>query len=109
MEFKRHTMAKRKSTPEGVGSLPWCLGISVCFLLFIQVLVSNRLATTGYQINKIEGNIEDITSDNEPLKEKIASASAFITLKIKAEQLGFTKSISPAFFSHILPVALNGH
>lgn len=108
MEFrKRHVQTQ---TAHGFMSFfPFVSGVIVCFLLFLQVVVSNRLATAGYEISQIDTEIETTTEQNELLKEQIASASALTTLKSEAEKLGFNKSVTPAFLKPALPVALGSH
>ena len=105
MEFKRRHITS-KSTGSRFQYLSWFLGLVVCLLLFAQVIVSNRLATTGYQMNEIETDIEATSENNELLKEQIASASALTTIQIKAEKLGFNRPVRPTFLDHTLPVAL---
>ncbi len=78
-------------------------------LLVVQVIVSNRLATSGSTIDKVESEIGVVTQANQSLEEKIASYSALSTLKAKAEALGFIKPVAPQYLSPELPVALDLH
>ncbi len=84
----------------------YLLGL-ILILLFIQVLVSNRLATTGTVIIDTESKIADLTQQNSNLREKIASASALVTIKQKAVALGLDQQIKPIYLSEKLPVALD--
>lgn len=79
----------------------------VIFLLLLQVVVSNRLSTAGIELNRIEEDIRNMAQENEILEERIASASALLTLKEKALELGFTRQVSPVFLAHDSPVALD--
>ncbi len=78
----------------------------IVFLLVAQVVISNRLATSGIKINHTESEISRLSNENIMLSEKIASASAIFTIKQKALQLGFVKQIKPVYLSEDIPVAL---
>ncbi len=93
---------KRKRHP-----LPKLFVGIVIFLLVLQVVVSNRLSTAGIELNRIENDVRNLTQENEILEERIASASALLTLKEKAFEPGFTRQVSPVFLAHDLPVALD--
>lgn len=85
--------------------LPILLAVTVAVLLLIQVVVSNRLATAGVKINKIEEEIQDLALENTNLTEQIASASSLLTLREKATKLGYTRTIKPVYLAQDLLVA----
>jgi cell division protein FtsL len=80
--------------------------MSVIILLILQVVVSNRLATTGIKIAKIETDIEQLTQENADIKQQIASASALRTIQSKAKQLGFTQTVKPIYLDSAPKVAI---
>lgn len=85
--------------------LPIILNGIVILLLLAQVIVSNRLATTGSNMNSLEEEIQTLAQQNKLLDEQIASNSALLTLKQRSVILGFTKTIKPIFLSQEPPVA----
>ncbi|HCM37686.1 MAG: hypothetical protein UV61_C0002G0239 [Candidatus Gottesmanbacteria bacterium GW2011_GWB1_43_11] len=85
----------------------WLAGSVVVVLLLIQVIVSNRLATSGHDITRIEQEIQTVNEENQLYAEKIASASALMAIADKAKQLGFVTPVNPIFLTRDLPVALN--
>lgn len=107
--WRKHTYREQPKKSTSIPLLPIALGIVVICLLVIQVLVSNRLATSGSTIDQVESQIGEISQTNSALEEKIASYSAFTTLKIRAEALGFIKPVTPVYLSPDLPVALDTH
>lgn len=75
-------------------------------LLVAQVLVSNRLATAGEHLSQTEAEIVRLQGSNIHLKNEVASASAMLTLKQKAQNFGFSEPAAPIYFSQEFPVAL---
>lgn len=104
MRYARH---KNKSVMQTKGRtlLPTILTCIVITLLLVQVAVSNRLATTGVRVSIVEEEIQSLSQQNTNLAVQIASASALMTLKEKAANLGFTKAIKPIYLSQDLPIA----
>lgn len=88
-------------------SLPTLLGVIVLGLLVFQVIVSNRLATSGLKITVLENEISELNKANSLYSEKIASASALTTIRVRARELGFVKTITPVYFSQDEPVAFD--
>lgn len=78
-------------------------------LLSMQIVASNRLANLGTEMNRIETEIQQITTENTYLKRQIASESALLVLQQKAKEQGFTQTITPWYVSGDLPVALDWH
>lgn len=75
-------------------------------LLVFQVVASNRLATVGMSIAQAELDINELTQENNDLRQEIASASALLTIREKAKAFGFTKTTQPVYYHKDLPVAL---
>lgn len=105
MKYQKQRLVKKPAGRKSV--LPFFLGIIVLGLLVAQVIVSNRLATSGLKITDLENEISDLNQANSLYTEKIASASALTTLRSKAKELGFVKNISPVYFSRDVPVAFD--
>ena len=82
--------------------------VGICiFLLVMQVFVSNRLATAGNKVTKVEQNIERVAQGNIMLREAIASDSSFMALKSKANSIGFTQQMRPVYLNEENTVALD--
>ncbi len=83
-----------------------CSSLAIGCLL-VQVVVSNRFAWAGKNIDSTDVKIRLLTDENTSLREEIASASAFIAVKNHAEKLGFVQAIVPTFLKLDQPVAVN--
>ena len=81
------------------------VGVFAC-LLVCQVIVSNRLATKGYEISQVEQQIQELKSENNLYEEQIASSSSLLAVRQKSEKLGFTKTAKPVFLSTDAQVAV---
>ena len=79
--------------------------LTVLLLLVVQVLVSNRLSTTGERITKIDEEIEKIEEENDSLEKEIASSSSLLILRERASLLGFQKTALTFNLFEKLPVA----
>lgn len=80
------------------------LVLCVC-LMVLQVLVSNRLANMGLKISEIDQTIQEVTGENNDLRGMIASESALLRIKEKAQVLGFVHPAKPIYLSDDLPFA----
>ena len=89
-----------------ITKVPRLLVLFVVVLLVIQVVVSNRLATTGVEITEIEQDILVQKELNNDLRQKIASVSSLMSLKDRSQDIGFNQPISPNYLSNEFPVAL---
>lgn len=89
--------------------IPRPLLVVLCMFLIVQVVVANRLATSGITIAQMETEIATLTDENHELKEKVASESALTSLRTKAKNQGFTQASQPVFLTKDLPVALELH
>lgn len=95
----------RKNTLKGSSLIPYMLGICALGCLMVQVFVSNRFAAAGKSISATDMQINELSQENNLLREQIASSSAIITVKNQAEGIGFVHKISPLFLTLDLPVA----
>lgn len=107
MTFDQHSRVSTHVHASHSSKFPLILGGIVISLLLIQVVVSNSLTNYGSIVVQTESEISRVGEENRMLSEKIASASALLTLQQKAAQLGFIKSTSPVYMTE-LPMALGG-
>ncbi len=83
--------------------------VVIGLLLSAQIFVSNQLASYGERLAKTEQEITRLREINLQLRNQVASASAMLTLKQKAFELGFVENATPVYFSPEFPVALEAH
>lgn len=73
-----------------------CINIFLIVLVFIisgvQVIILNRDSTSGEKLTKIYREFDQVERENSRLSQQIASASAMVTLSVKAKRLGFVAS-----------------
>ena len=81
--------------------------ISIISLWITQVVISNRLSTTGIELEKIQSEIAKYKKENTLLEEKVLEASSLMNISKKAESLGFVESKSQIYLTNPLPLALN--
>jgi cell division protein FtsL len=81
--------------------------ISIISLWITQVVISNRLSTTGIELEKIQSEIAKYKKENTLMKEKVLEASSLLNVSQKAKALGFVESKSQVYLSDPLPLALN--
>lgn len=77
------------------------IGLSV-----VRVLLTNRLSTTGIELENLQAKVEMYKKENTLLEEKVLDASSLLTLSKKAKSLGFVESKSQIFLTNPLPLAL---
>lgn len=78
----------------------------IFFLSVLQIIVSNRLSTTGIYIEKIENEVASYEKDNSLLREKIYNTSSFTTIASRASEMGFTDKTADVLLSSPLPFAI---
>jgi cell division protein FtsL len=82
------------------------LFITIIVLSLVQVIVSNRLTTTGIELSKIQIQIADLKRENTVLSEKLLVVSSYDTIASQAATLGFVESKKQLFLSAPQPMAL---
>ena len=80
--------------------------ISIISLWVTQVVISNRLSTTGIELEKIQSEVAKYKKENTRLEEKILEASSLMNVSKKAKALGFVESKSQIYLTNPLPLAL---
>lgn len=82
------------------------LFILIVFLIFANLVASNRLSTTGEKIKALEEKIERLDSESSSLELEIAKAGSISGLIKKAERLGFVHSPKVFYLRGEVPVAM---
>lgn len=82
------------------------LFLLILLLSVVQVIVSNRLSTTGMALGKLQDDISQYKKENAILREKVLVASSLDHIASAAAELGFTQTKSYVFLSAPLPIAL---
>jgi hypothetical protein len=71
------------------------LFLIIVLLSIIQVVVSNRLSTSGIILGKIEENIRNYKTENAALAERFFLVTSLNSISSRAAVLGFVKEKSP--------------
>ena len=85
--------------------MPLCVGI----LMVIEIVIINEYAGTGSAIRTVDATIVSLRQENNILEQRVASASSYLTIAVKAKEAGFvepTKSQYLTIASSEPPVAL---
>lgn len=70
----------------------------VLVLTCVQIIVSNRLSTSGTKLAKVRLEIENIRQENELLKGELSKALSITNIAQRASHSGFVKDSSPIVF-----------
>lgn len=79
---------------------------TILILSVVQVMVSNRLSTTGTMLGNLQDGIKDYKTQNTLLSEKLLSISSFEYIASRAAELGFTHEKSSVALTDPLPLAV---
>ncbi len=79
---------------------------TILILSVIQVVVSNRLSTTGAALGNLQDEILQYKTQNAFLSEKFLSISSFEYIASKAAELGFAQEKSSVVLTYPLPLAV---
>lgn len=77
----------------------------ILMLTITQVVVSNRLSTTGLVLGKLQDEIALFKTENTILSEKLLVASSFTSIASAAAQLGFSETKTAIVLTAPLPIA----
>lgn len=80
--------------------------ITIISLSIVQVVVSNKLSTTGIELENLQSQINKYKKENTILEEKVLEASSLINVSKKAKDLGFVEAKSQIYLSSPLPLAI---
>lgn len=76
------------------------------FLILANLIASNRMATDGEEIKKLEKEISFLQKEKTSLEQAIADRSSLLKLKGRAEALGFVFSPTVVYLRAEAPVAM---
>lgn len=83
-----------------------CLVFVILALSIIQVIVSNRLSTTGITLSNLEEETMYYDRQNSLLREKLLTVSSLTHIASTAGQLGFIENKSQIILTTSLPLAV---
>jgi hypothetical protein len=78
----------------------------IVFLLFGDLLASNKLSTDGEKIKTLGGEINRLEAENASLELKIAQTASISGIIERAESLGFVRSPNVFYLKGEFPVAM---
>ncbi|MCL5746750.1 MAG: hypothetical protein M1277_00495 [Patescibacteria group bacterium] len=88
-------------------------GIFILILFFIiitlsivQVVISNKLSTTGIELGRIDDQITALKNENNILQSKLLTRESFINIASSASTLGFVEEKESILLSGSTPLAL---
>ena len=79
--------------------------VTILALSIGQVVVANSLSTTGYELAKLQNEIQDYKKKNAILKEKVLHAGSLTKIASAAGELGFVPSSKTIDITSPLPIA----
>ncbi len=68
------------------------LGIFAIGLEVLNINLSDKLASDGLEVRKIQGNIDLIEEENQVLNIKVLEFTSFDTVSLKAKESGFVQA-----------------
>ncbi len=83
------------------------LTIFSIFFAILQVILLNFDSTSGTVLSKLNDETDKIEIDNIKLNQEIASASAIVTISVKASELGLIQNQKLISLNGALPIALS--
>jgi len=86
--------------------LSFLLLFLIIFLIFANLIASNKLSTSGKGIKSLEEEMERLNSDNFSLELEITRTSSISGIIKKADSLGFVCSPKVFYLKGDVPVAM---
>ncbi|HEY5601391.1 MAG TPA: hypothetical protein VIK81_04905 [Patescibacteria group bacterium] len=83
------------------------LAAIIGFLLILQIILSNILATSGENLAKIDSLINQTKQENSKLKAEIAQEGSLSNVETKAKELGMIEASKFVYIDRTVPVAQN--
>lgn len=81
------------------------LGLTILALSLLQVVVSNRLSTTGVTLGNLQDEIASYKTENTILSQKLLETTSLHSIASQAAQLGFSETKAHLVLSSPLPIA----
>lgn len=78
------------------------------FLIVIEIILTNQLVAEGRTVRSVDMAIDALRQENAILTQQVASASALLTISVKATEMGFVAPAKSQFITLVpseLPVA----
>lgn len=97
-------MSKRKEA-QRLSLTPIIISL-VVFLVFVQLMISHRLATRGEQLRQLEIKAKQLEQENLILAEEINQAGSLSRITQEARNLGFARANQILHLHPQIPVAL---
>lgn len=82
------------------------LVLTIITLSVVKIFVSNRIATSGVVLGKVQEDLSRYKLENTILSEKLYTLSSLTNLASKAYDLGYTDSKTDFVLSNQVPVAI---
>jgi len=85
--------------------MPLCVGL----LMVIEIVIINQYAGSGSAIRSVDASIVSLKQENNLLEQRVASASSYLTIAVKAKEAGFVEPVKNQYLtiaSSEPPVAL---
>lgn len=82
------------------------LFILILALSVIKIFVSNRIATSGVVLGKVQEDLSKYKLENYTLSEKLYTLSSLTNIASKAYDLGYTDSKTDFVLNNQVPVAI---
>lgn len=80
--------------------------VAIGTLSIVQIVVSNRLSTTGIALGTIEEDLKQYKEKNALLEEKVLVTSSLTSIASSASSMGFVEKNSRIVLVDSLPLAL---
>lgn len=87
-----------------ISAVSLLIGI-IIVLSVVQVVVSNRIVTTGVTLGKLQDELNRYKTENDQLLEKILIASSYTHIEDIVSSQGFVETKSPYVLSSPVPLA----
>lgn len=79
---------------------------TIISLSVLRVALSNKLSTTGIELENLQVQLINYSKENTILEEKVLQVSSLINLSNEAKTLGFVETKSEVFLTNPVPLAL---
>ena len=83
------------------------LFLTIIVLSVVQIVVSNRLSSTGLILSSMQEEIANYKRDNTSLSEKLLEETSLTHIASRAATLGFVETKAQVYIQPAHPVALN--
>lgn len=79
---------------------------TIIFLSVVQVVISNRLSTSGIELSKLNEQIKSYKKENYILSEKLLIATSLTKIASNASRIGFVDKSEHVYLNTSLPLAV---